>query len=154
VDAYREAGVALPPTIYAGVTDTAGKRVKKAWAGALIVAPPSAHGSAWVRKFAPNSAAIASGWMAIRGTRRRKAVDRGFVISDHADWPGLLDAISATGAEAVWATHGYTAVLARWLRDRGLNAVPLETRFTGEAGDEVATADDPGYPAGEPEGGA
>ena len=130
--AYRETGIALPPTEYAGVTDAAGKRVKKQWAGAVVVAPPSAHGSPWVRKFAPASAAVCSGWMTVRGTRRRKAVDRGFPVSDHADWPGLLAAIAATGAETVWVTHGYTAVLVRYLRDRGLDAAVVETRFEGE----------------------
>ena len=142
--AYRDTGIALPPTEYAGVTDGAGKRVKKKWAGAIVVAPPSAHGSAWVRKFVPASAAFCSGWMTVRGTRRRKAVDRGFVVSDHADWPGLLDAITATGAERVWVTHGYTAVLVKYLRDRGLDAEVVETRFEGEAGGDVE-------PAGEPE---
>jgi putative mRNA 3-end processing factor len=70
--------------------------------------------------------------MRIRGTRRRRAVDRGFVLSDHADWPGLLAAIKATGASRVWVTHGYVAVLVRYLRENGLDAVGLETRFEGE----------------------
>ncbi len=138
--AYREAGVALPPTSYAGVTvtDAAGKskRVKRDWAGSLIVAPPSTHGSAWVKKFGPQSAAACSGWMTVRGTRRRKAVDRGYAMSDHADWPGLLWAIKETGATTVWVTHGYTAVLTRHLRDQGLDAHVVETRFTGDDADE------------------
>ena len=147
--AYRESGVSLPPTEYAGVTDAAGKRVKKPWAGAAVVAPPSAHGSPWVRKFAPAAAAFCSGWMTVRGTRRRKGVDRGFPVSDHADWPGLLTAIAATGAETVWVTHGYTAVLTRYLRDQGLDARVIETRFEGEAGgeDEPAAAAEEGPPA-------
>jgi putative mRNA 3-end processing factor len=125
--AYRAAGVALPPTTYAA---EAGRRGD--WAGALIVAPPSAHGSPWTRRFAPASTAFASGWMRIRGARRRRSVDRGFVLSDHVDWPGLLSAIDATGAESVWLTHGYTAVVARWLRERGRDARPVATRYEGE----------------------
>src|SRR5207237_3764128 len=105
------------------------------WDRALILAPPSAHGTPWARKFAPASTALASGWMRIRGTRRRKAVDRGFVLSDHADWPGLLEAIKATGAERVWVTHGYVAVLARWLRELGLDADVVATPFEGERDD-------------------
>ncbi|MBX9679989.1 MAG: ligase-associated DNA damage response exonuclease [Gemmataceae bacterium] len=141
-DAYRAAGVKLPPTQHAGKIEVK-RGEKKPWAGSLIVAPPSAHGSTWVRTFAPFSAAIASGWMRIRGTRRRRAVDRGLVLSDHADWPGLLSAIEATGAEQVWVTHGYIAVLVRYLRERGIDAQGVETRFVGEAeaesGDEAPT---------------
>jgi putative mRNA 3-end processing factor len=128
--AYRAAGVLLPQTRYAGEmakgTD---------WAGALVVAPPSAHGTPWARRFGPASTAFASGWMRIRGTRRRRAVDRGFVLSDHVDWPGLLSAIAATGAERIWVTHGYTAVVVRRLTELGLDAVAVETRFVGERDD-------------------
>lgn len=142
VRAYRDAGVKLPET--RPVSEAPGGRKRTAgggqWAGALVLAPPSAHGSTWARKFAPSSAGIASGWMRIRGTRRRKAVDRGFVISDHADWPGLLSAITATGAERVWVTHGYTAVLVRYLREKGLDAEVVETRFEGETGGEDTPA--------------
>jgi putative mRNA 3-end processing factor len=133
---YRESGVALPPTTYVGDAPP-----RTDWAGALIVAPPSAHGSPWVRRFGSAATSFASGWMRIRGTRRRRAVDRGFVLSDHADWPGLLDAVRATGAERVWVTHGYVAVLVRWLREHGVEAEGLQTQFEGErdeTGDEVA----------------
>ena len=85
------------------------------WSTALIVAPPSAHGTPWARRFGPASSALASGWMRLRGTRRRRSVDRGFVLSDHVDWPALLATIDATGAETILLTHGYTAVVARWL---------------------------------------
>ena len=85
--------------------------------------------------------------MRIRGARRRRSVDRGFVLSDHADWPGLLAAIDAAGAEAVWLTHGYTAVVARYLRQRGRNALPVATRYEGEheeaAGSEGAGSESP-----------
>jgi putative mRNA 3-end processing factor len=80
---------------------------------------------------------MASGWMRIRGTRRRRAFDRGFALSDHADWGGLNQAIDATGAERVLVTHGYSAVLTRWLRDRGIEADILATRFEGEIDEPV-----------------
>ena len=126
---YREAGVPLPPTTHAAVSDRA------SWPRAIVIAPPTADGSVWARRFGPQSTAFASGWMAVRGARRRQAVDRGFTISDHVDWPSLLAAIEATGAGRVWATHGYTGVLARWLRERGLEAQAIETRFEGERDD-------------------
>jgi putative mRNA 3-end processing factor len=143
VRAYRESGVDLPPTSYANTIIRG-----EGWAGAMIVAPPSAHGSPWARKFGPASTGLASGWMRIRGTRRRKSVDRGFVLSDHADWPGLLSAIEATGAESVWITHGYSSVLARYLQDRGTEARIVPTRYEGEADaadaeDDVPDADEP-----------
>jgi putative mRNA 3-end processing factor len=99
---------------------------------ALVLAPPSAANSPWARRFGASSTAFASGWMQIRGTRRRKAMDRGFVLSDHADWPGLLEAIAATGAESVGVTHGYAGTVARYLAERGLNAWVLPTQFEGE----------------------
>jgi putative mRNA 3-end processing factor len=71
--------------------------------------------------------------MQIRGTRRRKAVDRGFVFSDHADWQGLCSTIRATGAQKVWVTHGYTEVLARWLREQGVDAATVRTPYEGES---------------------
>ena len=102
-----------------------------------MIAPPSAAGSPWVRKFEPASEALASGWMRVRGARRRKAVDRGFVLSDHADWPGLLTAVRESGATRVLVTHGFAAVLARHLRERGLDAGVIATRY----GDEEEGAD-------------
>lgn len=127
--AYRESGIALPPTTHVALADRA------AWRSAIIVAPPSANGSAWARRFGPHSVGFASGWMAVRGARRRGGLDRGFTVSDHVDWPSLLSAIDATGAETVWATHGFTAVLARWLREHGRDAHSVETRYEGERDD-------------------
>ncbi|MEO7909333.1 MAG: ligase-associated DNA damage response exonuclease [Roseiflexaceae bacterium] len=136
---YRASGVALPATTYAA----AARGVD--WSQSLIIAPPSAQGTAWMRRFGTLSTGFASGWMQLRGTRRRKAVDRGFALSDHADWPGLLDAIAATGAERVWVTHGYSAVLARWLNEHGLEATAISTRFEGEpddSGDDALTVEE------------
>ncbi len=124
---YRETGVELPDTKHAGQIQSAREA-----AGALVIAPPSAQGSPWVRRFGRYASAFASGWMLVRGTRRRRTVDRGFVISDHADWPGLHWAIKASGAERILVTHGSTSAMACWLRQQGWEASPLETRFTGE----------------------
>jgi putative mRNA 3-end processing factor len=128
-EAYRASGVALPPT----------QRVSEMPRGhrfddALIVAPPSAQATPWLRRFGDYADAFASGWMQIRGIRRRRAVDRGFALSDHADWPGLLQAISETGAHRVFVTHGYSEPLVRWLCERGIGARTLVTRFEGEEG--------------------
>jgi len=123
-EAYRAVGVELPETL------PATRETAERYAGeALVVAPPSAGGSTWVRKFDPASDAFASGWMTVRGTRRRRAGDRGFVLSDHVDWPQLLDAVDQSGAERIWVTHGYTDVVTRFLREeRGLDARPLPAR--------------------------
>jgi putative mRNA 3-end processing factor len=125
---YRHAGIPLPPTLYASVETAREYRGQ-----ALVLAPPSAIHSPWVRKFGDVSTAIASGWMQIRGMRRRRAVDRGFVLSDHADWEGLQTAIHQTGAERVLVTHGYASILARWLTESGIAAEPLSTPYEGEA---------------------
>jgi putative mRNA 3-end processing factor len=137
--AYRAAGVPLPPTLLLDeVADPALLR------GALVVAPPGVHGSAWARKFGTQSDAFASGWMQLRGARRRQGVDRGFVLSDHADWPGLQRAIAATGAERVIVTHGYEAVMVRWLQQQGLQAGSFATEY----GDDAALdADEGGAPS-------
>lgn len=126
--AYRASGVALPET-----KPVSAESRKHEFAGSLVIAPPSAAGTPWMRKFEPYSDAMASGWMRVRGTRRRRALDRGFVLSDHADWPGLLWAIEATGADNILVTHGSTHELARYLRERGKNAGVLATHFQGEA---------------------
>jgi putative mRNA 3-end processing factor len=126
--AYREAGVALPATrLVSEGTDKADFRT------ALVIAPPSVLGSVWARRFADASDAFASGWMQLRGSRRRQGVDRGFVLSDHADWPGLQRAIAATGASRVIVTHGYEAVMVRWLQEQGLEAGAFRTEY----GDDV-----------------
>ena len=137
--AYAAAGVRLPQVRHVATVER-----DAPWDRALIVAPPSARGTPWTRRFGALSTAFVSGWMQIRGTRRRRAIDRGFVLSDHADWPGLLAAVRATGAEQVWVTHGYAPVLARWLVEKGLDARAVPTRFEGErddASDEVPAAE-------------
>jgi putative mRNA 3-end processing factor len=142
--AYRHSGVALPEWRYAG--DAA---AGTDWSRALILAPTSAQGTPWLRRFGDQSAAFASGWMRVRGQRRRRAVDRGFVLSDHVDWPGLMDTIAATGASRVLVTHGYTAVVARFLRERGIEAYELDTPYSGEALNEEANEPVEAPPGGE-----
>jgi len=133
--AYRRTGISLPETTYVGsVSD------KFDWRGAMVVAVPSVHGTAWVKKFGRTSTAMASGWMAVRGARRRRSVDRGFVLSDHVDWPSLLSAIEACNPETVWLTHGYTASVARFLVERGRDARVLDLVGSHED-DEDATGD-------------
>jgi putative mRNA 3-end processing factor len=122
--AYRDAGVALPETkLVSEVAD------KSDFSRALVLAPPSAAGSPWMKRFGEYSDAFASGWMLLRGARRRRAVDRGFVMSDHADWPGLNSAIKASQASTVYVTHGYVPVMVRWLQEQGLEALSFETKF-------------------------
>jgi putative mRNA 3-end processing factor len=98
----------------------------------VIIAPPAVQNSNWLKKFEPIRNGVVSGWMALRGARRRRNADKGFVLSDHADWDGLNEAISLTGAENIFVTHGYTDILSKWLIDKGLNAHPLETNFEGD----------------------
>jgi len=129
---YRERGVALPAT-----SSPAGL-AKAAMRTALVVAPPSAAGSTWMRRFPDYADAFASGWMQVRGNRRRRGVDRGFVLSDHADWEGLNAAIAATGASRVLVTHGSTATLARYLNERGLQAESVHAEYGDEDGSEAA----------------
>ncbi|MFL6657983.1 MAG: ligase-associated DNA damage response exonuclease [Massilia sp.] len=133
--AYRAAGVPLPPTCMVG--DVAKADLQRA----LVIAPPSASGSPWMKRFGDYSDAFASGWMQLRGARRRRGVDRGFVLSDHADWPGLLEAIAATGAPRVIVTHGSIPVMVRYLREQGLDAAGFATEYgDDEAVEEVAQA--------------
>lgn len=128
VAVYREAGVQLPPT-----TPLAKESKHRDLKQAMVIAVPGTHGGNWMKRFPQSATAMASGWMLLRGPRRNLSMDRGFPLSDHADWPGLLTAIQATGAERVWITHGYKEVLARYLGDQGLNASVLETQFVGES---------------------
>jgi putative mRNA 3-end processing factor len=121
VQHYRDAGIALLPTV-----PIAENARGAAMAGELIMAPPSAANSPWMRRFANASTAFASGWMQVRGHRRRRGFDRGFVISDHADWPGLLRSVADSGAPRIYVTHGDADVLTRHLRELGHDALALD----------------------------
>lgn len=135
---YRAEGIALPATVHALAADRSDD-----WSRAIVVAPPGTEQTSWGRRFGDAATAMASGWMRVRGARRRRGVERGFTLSDHADWPGLLEAIAATGASRVWVTHGFTAPVVRWLQEKGLEARAIATRFEGDERIEVQPADAP-----------
>jgi putative mRNA 3-end processing factor len=142
--AYEAAGVRFPKMERAGRDDRAAssgafalaQKIRRENGQGIVIAPPSADNTPWLRKFGDLSAAFASGWMQVRGTRRRRALDRGFVLSDHADWDGLISSIRATGAERILVTHGYTEVLCRWLNENGWQSESIQTRFTSEVEEE------------------
>ena len=138
VEAYRASGVRLPPI------DRVPPRSRKVGGGrGLVIAPPSAVRSSWLNRFGSTTEAMASGWMLLRGVRRRRGLARGFVVSDHVDYPDLMRAIDLSGASRVLVTHGFSDVVARVLRERGLAADVLTTRFVGEAAPDDAATDDP-----------
>jgi putative mRNA 3-end processing factor len=130
--AYREAGVQLPATRTVNEVSNPNDFKKS-----LVLCPPSALGTPWIKRFEPYSDAFASGWMLLRGARRRGGYDRGFVLSDHADWPGLHSAIAATGAQRVIVTHGCVPVMVRFLQERGLHAESFQTEFGDESLEEL-----------------
>ena len=127
VAVYRDAGVAMLDTHPVAEMD---KRAD--YAGQLVLAPPSAAGSPWLRRFRHAQLGFASGWMRLRGNRRRRNYDRGFVVSDHADWPDLLRTIEETGARRVIATHGNTDAIIRALNERGVAAEAFRTDYGAE----------------------
>jgi len=129
IEAYREAGIAMPPT-QALIDRPRGT----SFAGELVLAPPSARGTPWMRRLGDLSDALASGLMRVRGVRRQRAYDRGFVISDHADWPALIETIADSGASRVLATHGHAEPLARFLREHGVDAGVIRTAWEHEGG--------------------
>jgi putative mRNA 3-end processing factor len=123
---YRDQNIELLPTA------TIGESKRGSFREALILAPPGASGSTWLRRFEPCSTGFCSGWMQVRGQRRRRGYDRGFVLSDHADWPGLLRTVRETGARRVLMTHGYSDAFVRFLRERGVDAAALKTAYGEE----------------------
>lgn len=134
-DAYREAGVAMAPA--ERVTE---QMRGKALAGSLVLAPLSARGTPWMRRLPNASDAFASGLMRVRGVRRQRAFDRGFALSDHADWGALLDSIADTGASRVLVTHGWSEALARYLAEaRGIETGIIRTAYEGESGELVSS---------------
>lgn len=131
-DAYRGAGLDLAD--FPTWKNVSTEQIKTA----LLIMPPAAVQERRSKLFASASIAHASGWMTVRGHRRRLALDRGFVVSDHADWEELNQAIQATGAERIFVTHGQIETFVRWLRENGYDARPVETRFTGDAAEDAA----------------
>jgi putative mRNA 3-end processing factor len=129
-DVYREAGARMLP-----VVPLVDKPRGTSFAGELVLAPLSARGTPWMRRLGDISDGFASGLMRVRGVRRQRAYDRGFVLSDHADWPALLQTIAETGAARVLATHGHAEALARFLEAHGVDSGVLRTAWEGEADD-------------------
>jgi putative mRNA 3-end processing factor len=125
-DIYRAQGVKMLPIM--PVVDAPAAQ----YAGALIIAPPSAAGSTWMRRFGDCSTGFCSGWMRVRGDRRRRGVDRGFVLSDHADWPSLLRTFEDCGARRILLTHGHGDTMSRYLRERGVDAAVMRTEYGAE----------------------
>ncbi|HZF98978.1 MAG TPA: ligase-associated DNA damage response exonuclease [Pseudoxanthomonas sp.] len=127
VAVYRKAGIPMLDT-----RRVAEEAKGAEFAGQLVIAPPSAAGSPWMRRFRRAQLGFASGWMRIRGNRRRRNYDRGFVISDHADWPDLFRTVRETGARRVIATHGNTDAIIRALREQGIAAEAFRTDYGGD----------------------
>ena len=132
IDAYREAGVALPDVRQVIERDGGRTSTKVSLAGQLVLAPLSARGTPWMRRLGTHSDAFASGLMRVRGVRRQRAYDKGFVISDHADWPAILQTVADSGAQRVLATHGYAESFARYLKSTGLDTGVIRTAWEGE----------------------
>lgn len=133
VDVYRRYGIEMADTQLVADKDRA-----YGFAGDLILAPPSAAGSSWLRRFPRAQQAFASGWMQIRGNKRRRNLDRGFVVSDHVDWDDLLQSIEETGAKRVIATHGDSYALVRYLTElnTGILAESMQTEFGADQDEE------------------
>lgn len=110
---------------------------KETFKGAVVIAPPSADGTSWMRRFSPSATGVCSGWMMVRGAMRRRNADAGFPLSDHADWKGLLQAIKATEAQKVYATHGFQSALSRYLTENGIEAGEVKTEY-GNDEEEVS----------------
>lgn len=134
IKGYRDQGVEMLPTFRVGESNRARGSVNP-FRGHLVMAPPGAMAGPWIKRFGSAKdvdTAFASGWMRIRGVRRRAGYDRGFVISDHADWPSLVRTCVETGAKKVLCTHGNSETLARFLRRQGVDAEPLATAYGDE----------------------
>lgn len=125
--ALLQAGIKLP-----GVKPVTADTPKDVYKESVVIAPPSADSSPWMKRFLPYSVGICSGWMQVRGNQRRRNADAGFALSDHADWNGLLQAVKATKAEKVFVTHGFQSVFSRYLNEQGIAAAEVKTEFGNE----------------------
>lgn len=140
----------LPDGILPEIKRVTPETPKEAFKGSVVIAPPSAESSSWIRKFNPYSLGICSGWMQVRGNQRRKNADGGFALSDHCDWNALLRAIEETGAQKVFVTHGFQSAFSRYLNEAGIESAEVKTEFgtedeeaiqelTNDTADQVAT---------------
>ena len=133
---YAERGIDLGPLELVRGTD------KAKLGGKIIICPPGSMGDLWSRRFPDPVAAFASGWMRVRARARQRGVTLPLVLSDHADWDGLAQTITATGAEEVWVTHGQEDALVHWCKSRGLRARPLDIVGYGDEEEHEAPAED------------
>ncbi|MBA4166246.1 MAG: ligase-associated DNA damage response exonuclease [Chitinophagaceae bacterium] len=131
----------LPEGTLPEITRVTQELPKEAYKGNVVIAPPSADSTPWMRRFSPSAVGICSGWMQVRGNQRRRNADAGFALSDHCDWKGLLHAVEATGAQKVFVTHGFQSAFSRYLNEAGIEAGEVKTEYgtvDEEAGQEVA----------------
>lgn len=132
-EALTKNGIQLPAVQRVQSTTT-----KAATQGNIVIAPSGADGSNWIKRFAPYSVGVCSGWMQVRGNTRRRNADAGFALSDHADWEGLLNAVKATGAEKVFATHGFQAAFSRYLNEQGIEAAEVKTEYGNDEEENIS----------------
>ena len=125
--ALLSSGISLPE-----VERVSPETPKEKFKGAIVIAPPSADSSPWMKRFSPYAVGVCSGWMQVRGNVRRRNADAGFALSDHADWNGLIQSVKATGAQKVFVTHGFQSVFSRWLNENGIEAAEVKTEYGGE----------------------
>ncbi|SHG33892.1 ligase-associated DNA damage response exonuclease [Pedobacter caeni] len=131
-DAFIQAGVALPETIRIS-PDIRKEELQKG----IVIVPPALADGRWIKTLQQAATGVCSGWMQVRAGRRWRSADAGFALSDHADWPGLLSAIKATGAEKIFVTHGFTATFSKYLNEIGIQAEEVKTQY-GTEDDETA----------------
>ena len=113
---------------------------KEHYRGAVVIAPGSADGTPWMKRFAPYAVGVCSGWMQVRGNTRRRNADAGFALSDHADWKGLIQTVKDTGATKVYVTHGFQAAFSRYLNEQGIEAAEVKTEYGND--EETAAAEE------------
>lgn len=129
-----------------GVQRVVPSTTKEETKGNIVIAPSGADGSPWIKKFSPYSVGVCSGWMQVRGNKRRRNADAGFALSDHADWEGLLKAVKATGAQKVFATHGFQASFSRYLNEQGIEAGEIKTEYGNDEEETIAEIEKTGTP--------
>ena len=120
-DYYAGEGIGLGELRNATVEE--GK--KASFAGEIVLGPPSAFSSPWIRRFGDPLVSFASGWMQIRQRMKQRGVELPLVISDHCDWDELTTTIRETGAGEIWVTHGREEALVRWCELNQRRARPL-----------------------------
>lgn len=133
--ALQTTGITFP-AVERITADTSKEKLKKS----IVIAPPGADGSAWMKRFEPYATGVCSGWMQVRGNVRRRNADAGFALSDHADWDGLLSAIKETGAQKVFVTHGFQASFSRYLNENGILSAEVKTEFGNDDEEPVNAA--------------